>query len=486
MKNKILSTVTTLLVGAILGGVAYNVVQNRFIIQKKIVYTPPANSVGVLDTGKAFTEIVSTVSPVVVNISTSKTIQRVTQPFYNDPFFDQQYNPFSETPGRWKEQSLGSGVIVTDDGYIITNNHVIEHADEIKVTLYDKRSFKGKVIGTDPKTDIALIKIKAKGLPSIPWTDSEKLKVGEFVLAIGNPFGLNHTVTMGIVSAIGRANVGIADYEDFIQTDAAINPGNSGGPLVNIQGELVGINTAIFSRSGGYQGVGFAVPSNMVRLIVEQLRTNGKVVRGWLGVTIQDLTAELAANFGLEKPAGALVSDIFNASPAERAGIMRGDIIIEFGGKEITNVSSLRNAVARTSIGSATDITVVRNRKRKRFRITISEFPKELSDVSSQVQDVVPDREVMAGLGVTELTDSIAKQLGINQSVTGVVVVDVEPGTPAHEAGIRKGDLIQEVNSKRIKNINDWEKAISSLDPGDMVVLFIDRSSRKFYIALKP
>ena len=347
-------------------------------------------------------------------------------------------------------------------------------------------SFTGKVVGADPKTDLALVKIKETGLPTLPWGDSERLKVGEFVLAIGNPFGLSHTVTMGIVSAVGRANVGIADYEDFIQTDAAINPGNSGGPLVSIQGKLIGINTAIFSRSGGYQGIGFAVPSNMVRLVMEQLRKGGKVVRGWLGVTIQDLTPELATKFGLKTASGALVSDVFRDSPAQKAGIKRGDVIIEYEGKSIKNVSVLRNMVAQSKVGSKVDVKIVRNRKSKKLRVAVAELPKEFSETPAIPPEEKTDVKALAGITVTELTGAIAKQLGINRAEKGVVVVDVETGSPAQEAGIKKGDVIQEIDRERIQGIDDWKKIVSGIRPDEMVVIFINRTGKKFYIALKP
>ncbi len=486
MAKKILFWLLVLLIGFLLGGLTYYKLDERFKTRERTVqYTPPRLSEKVVDKSKAFAEIVEAVSPSVVNISTKKTISRERRSMFNDPFFD-FFNPYHEFPKQWKEQSLGSGVIISEDGYIITNNHVVEQAEEITVTLYDRRTFKGKVVGADPKTDLALVKIRERGLPTIPWGDSEKLKVGEFVLAIGNPFGLSHTVTMGIVSAVGRANVGIADYEDFIQTDAAINPGNSGGPLVDIKGELVGINTAIFSRSGGYQGVGFAVPSNMVRLVMEQLRRGGKVIRGWLGVTIQDLTPELAGKFGLKKAAGALVSDVFNGSPAEKAGIQRGDVIVEYAGKKIKNVSVLRNLVAQSTVGSEVDLTVLRNREKKVMRVVIAELPKEFSETPSAPPDEKFEVKALAGITVTELTRAIAKQLGINQSERGVVVVDVEFGSPAHEAGIKKGDVIQEIDREKVQGIDDWERIVSEIKADETVVMFINRTGKRFYVALKP
>ena len=271
--------------------------------------------------------------PAVVNISSTRTVktQDMANPFQNDPmfkrFFGDQFGG-SMHPREFKQSSLGSGVIVDKDGYVLTNNHVIKDADEIKIKLSDKREFKGKIIGTDPKTDLAVVKIEAHNLPVLKLGDSDRMKVGETVLAVGTPFGLNQTVTSGIVSAVGRADVGIADYEDFIQTDAAINPGNSGGALVNIHGELIGINTAIFSTSGGYQGIGFAIPSNMARTVLDSLVKNGKVVRGWLGVSIQPVTADLAKQFGLKEETGVLVGDVTEDSPADKAGIKRGDVIV--------------------------------------------------------------------------------------------------------------------------------------------------------------
>lgn len=302
---------------------------------------------------QAMVEVVAAVKPSVVNISSTKTIRRrgMPSPFFNDPFFKRffgdEFRSF-EMPKEYKQSGLGSGVIVDKDGYILTNNHVVKGADEIKVKLSDEREFKGKVIGVDPKTDLAVIKIDSNHLPVIKLGDSDKLQVGETVIAIGNPFGLSHTVTSGIVSATGRANVGIADYEDFIQTDAAINPGNSGGALVNVRGELVGINTAIFSTTGGYQGIGFAIPSNMTKVVMDSLIKKGKVIRGWLGVTIQPLTPDLAKQFNLKDKKGVLVADVVEDSPAEKTGIERGDVIVEFDGKKVDDVTDLRNMVANT------------------------------------------------------------------------------------------------------------------------------------------
>lgn len=436
-----------------------------------------------------FSDIVKLISPVVANISTTKTITNDDSRPFSD-FFDGPFRDFLETyqqPRKWKEQSLGSGVVVSSDGYIITNSHVVEKADEIKVKLYDQQYYSGKVIGSDPKTDIAVIKISAKNLPAIKWGDSDGLQVGEFVLAFGNPYSLGHTVTMGIVSAVGRANVGIADYEDFIQTDAAINPGNSGGPLVNIKGELIGINTAIFSRTGGYQGIGFAVPSNMTKSVMTQLIREGKVTRGWLGVTIQNLTPELASEFGLKKTYGALITDIFEESPAEKAKVKRGDIILEINGKQIKNVESLRNTVAQSEIGSKIDLKVLRDKKTLNLKVTISEFPQDVAKAipGSSDEDFSSEENTLAGISVMNLTREIAKQLGLSRNEKGVVIIKVDSYSPAEDSGLKKGDVIQEVNKKRIKSLDDFNKIVHNIRKGDTALLFINRNGNKFYITLK-
>lgn len=444
--------------------------------------SPSANS-------PAFSNIVKVISPLVVNISTTKTVmKKETSPFrhfFENPFQD-FFEPFN-MPKKWKEENLGSGVLVSQDGYIITNNHVVEKSDEIKVTLYGHQTFTGKIVGTDPKTDIAVIKISAADLPSIKWGDSDGLQVGEFVLAFGNPYSLGHTVTMGIVSALGRANVGIADYEDFIQTDAAINPGNSGGPLVNIRGELIGINTAIFSRTGGYQGIGFAVPSNMARSVMTQLINEGKVTRGWLGVTIQNLTPELSKEFGLKKTAGALITDIFDESPAGRAGLKRGDVVTDVDGKAIRNVENLRNIVSQTKIGEKIKITVLRNGKKLVFHAVVTEYPQDIARVvpESETAPVPEDENELAGFNVMDLTSEIAKQLGLSRNENGVVIVKVDPYSPAGDANLKKGDVIQEINKKRVKNLDDFNRIIPHIRKGDTLLLFINRGGNKFYVTLK-
>lgn len=458
------------------------------------VATAPQPTMGGTGGDRNFVEIAKAVKPAVVNIFTSRSGKSSEGPHvmpFDDPFFrrffgDEFFRRF-EAPRERKERSLGSGVIVDRSGLIITNNHVVSKADEIKVFLADKRDFKAKLIGTDTKTDLALLKIEAESLQTIQWADSDKLEVGEFVLAIGNPFGLNQTVTMGIVSAVGRASMGIAEYEDFIQTDAAINPGNSGGALVNVRGELVGINTAIFSQSGGNMGIGFAVPSNMARSIVEQLTKTGKVIRGWLGVSIQELSQELASQFGVTEGKGVLVSDVLDESPAKHAGFERGDVIVEFDGKPAENPTQLRNLVAQTAVGKKVVVKFVRDKRTKTLEVVIAEQPKNLSQASSEESgETVAPAGVLSDLDVRELTAELANRLGLSANDKGLVIVRVRAGGAAEEAGVKEGDLILEVNRQPISNLKAYEKAVSKLDKDQPVLLLIKRQGRTTYLTLKP
>lgn len=479
MNKRFLWIPALLLIGFLLGGITYYFISKASVPYHR-VFTPniPRH---VEETSRAFSEIVTAVSPAVVNISSIRVKRQ--SPF--DDFFD-FFHPSPDKSRKWKEQSLGSGVIVSPDGYIVTNNHVIEQSEDIKVTLFDKRTFKAKVIGSDSKSDIAIIKIDAKGLPTLTFGDSNNLQVGEFVLAIGNPFGLNHTVTMGIISAVGRANVGIADYEDFIQTDAAINPGNSGGPLVNIKGELIGINTAIFSKTGGFQGIGFSVPSNMVRFIMNQLINEGKVTRGWLGITIQDLTPEIAQKFGISIQKGVLVSDITKNSPAQRAGILRGDIILEFNGKEVSDVATLKNMVAQSEIGSSVSIKVLRQNRELTLKAIIKELPSEPSEIIPSSTEDEQKENALSGIAVMDLNTAITKQLGLSHDEKGVVVIRVDADSPAESSDIKKGDVIQEIDRQKVENINDFNRIASKIKSGDTVLLYLNRNGRKFYVALQP
>jgi serine protease Do len=442
---------------------------------------------------EALSEIATVATPSVVNISTTRVIKtREESPFefFDDPFFRRFFgepSPHPNVPRERREQSLGSGVIVSPDGYIVTNNHVIEKASEIKVALSDKRAFKAKLIGADPKTDVAVIKIDAKGLTALPWGDSDKLRVGEVVFAIGNPFGLNQTVTMGVISAVGRANVGIADYEDFIQTDAAINPGNSGGALLNARGELVGINTAIVSRTGGYQGIGFAVPSAMVKLVMESLIKYKKVVRGWLGVSIQEVTSDLAEEFGTKDLKGALVSGVVKNSPAAKAGIRQGDVILQFNGKAVEDTGHLRNMVSQTAPGTTVKVKLLRKKSEVEVEVVVTELPKKLAEAGA-AEEPMEEQEstALAGVAVRELTPDLARRFGIDEDETGVVIVRVDQNSKASEVGLRPGDVILQINQRDITTLEDYRKATSKIGAKDRILLLVRRKDSDLYVTIKP
>ncbi|NKE70094.1 DegQ family serine endoprotease [Candidatus Manganitrophus noduliformans] len=433
-----------------------------------------------------FIDIAKRVTPAVVNISTTRVVKgREDDDPFNDPFFRRFFGdrPFERQgpPRQRRSQGLGSGVIVDPSGIIITNNHVVANADEVEVLLGDKREFKGKVIGSDPKSDLAIVKIDAENLPTVPWGDSDQLQVGEYVLAIGNPFGLNQTVTMGIVSAVGRANVGIADYEDFIQTDAAINPGNSGGALVNRRGELVGINTAIFSRTGGYMGIGFAVPSEMAKSIKESLVRTGKVTRGWLGVSIQEVTPQLAKEFGLKESKGALVSDVLPDSPAEAAGIERGDIVLGIDGKEVENTAQLRKWVAGAPVGEKIRLTLFRDKKEKEIELSLGEQPQEVAQAGGGEE---AETSALKGAQVRNLTPEAAREMNLPKGLQGVVISRVEAGSLAEEAGLRAGDVILEVNRTAVRNTREYEKALSGLKKEQSALLLVHRGGNTLFVTL--
>ncbi len=439
-----------------------------------------------------FAEIAKAVTPAVVNITASSKGMRSGGPdprdpmeeFFGFPFPGRPHGPFQ--PGDQQEPNgrhgsgMGSGVIVSPDGHILTNNHVVEGAGELAVTLPDKREFKAKVIGADPKTDLAVIKVEARDLPYVSWGDSSKLRVGDYVLAVGNPFGLNSTVTLGIVSALGRGRMGITQYEDFIQTDAAINPGNSGGALVNTSGELVGINTAIVSQTGGYQGVGFAVPVSMAKPIYESLAATGKVVRGYLGVGIQDLTQELAKSFELKQPSGALVSDVAEDSPAEKAGLKQGDVIVGFQGSPIEDAVTLQRQVTRTPVGAKATVTVVRNGHEMDLSVTVGEQPGPV-----KVAGADQTREhALAGLEVQSLDQRTARELGLGTRAQGVVVVNVAPDSLAERAGVMPGDVIREINRQPVKSVRDYEKLASSLKKEQGALLLVNRRGASLFITV--
>ncbi|MGQ9571290.1 MAG: DegQ family serine endoprotease [Thermodesulfovibrionales bacterium] len=462
-----------------------SIIQSNLLSQS-VAFAEPKISKETIDilskTGQAIAEIVEEVKPAIVNISTTRIIktQRTVDPFFNDPFLRRFFGdewPF-RLPKERKTMSLGSGVIVDERGYILTSNHVIQGADEIKVTLSDKREFKGKVIGSDAMTDIAVIKIDADHIQTIKMGDSDKLRVGETVLAIGSPYGLAGTVTMGIVSAVGRANVGIADYEDFIQTDAAINPGNSGGALVNVKGELVGINTAIFSTTGGYQGIGFAVPSNMANAVMDSLIKKGKVIRGWFGVTIQNMTPELARQFNLKDEKGVIVADVVEGSPAEKADIQRGDVIIEYEGKKVEEPYQLRNMVANTSPGEEVTIKLIRENRTITKRVTISELPAEMQQASRGDYN-----NLLRGVTVQNITPEISEKLNLPKRLKGVVISNIDEDSPASMV-LEKGDVIQEINRQKITSIKTYENVVSRLKPNEDILLCIFRNGSSIYVTL--
>ena len=430
--------------------------------------------------GQATAEIVDAVRPAIVNISTTRTVklQGGSDQFLDDPFFRRFFGDRFQTPKERKSLGLGSGVIVDADGYILTANHVIQGADEIKVTLSDKREFKGRIVGSDIMTDIGVVKIDAKDLPSVKMGNSANLRVGETVLAIGSPYGLSQTVTMGIVSAVGRANVGIADYEDFIQTDAAINPGNSGGALVNVRGELVGINTAIFSTSGGYQGIGFAVPTSMAKAAMDSLISKGKVVRGWLGVSIQSLTPELAKQFELTDGKGVLVGDIVENSPADKGGLQRGDIIVEVRGKKIDDPNQIRNMVAGIEPGQEIEMKIIRENKPITKNLTVSELP---TDVQKPAKGEYGN--LLNGVSVQELTPEFIERFNIPKKLKGVIVAEVDKNSPAFGI-IKPGDIIQEINKQKIAGVKDYENVAEKIKQGEDVMLFIRRGQASKYITL--
>jgi serine protease Do len=433
----------------------------------------------------SFSDLAKELNPSVVNISTTQIIKRRRTPFpwsfpgpFNeeDPFRDFFDRFFGDIPQRdLKRQSLGSGFIINKDGYILTNNHVIENADQIKVKLSDEEEFDAKIIGKDPKTDIALIKINPKKpLPVAKLGDSDKLEVGEWVLAIGNPFGLEHTVTAGIVSAKGRV-IGAGPYDNFIQTDASINPGNSGGPLFNIKGEVIGINTAIIA---GGQGIGFAIPINTAKSLLPQLKKSGKVIRGWLGVIIQQITPDLAKSFKLKEPRGALVADVIKNSPAEKAGLKRGDIIIEYNDKKINKMNELPILVANTPVGKVVTMKILRNNKEKTIKAKIGEYPEEEKGTLAR------EKENKLGFTVEEITPQIARRLGL-RNTKGVVITQVIPGSGADYAGLRRGDVIEEINRRPVNDIRDYQKIMSNIKPGESVLLLIKRGENTFYVTLQ-
>ena len=418
------------------------------------------------------------VIPAVVNISSTVVI-REQNVMDEGPLFG-----MLPVPPPQRQYGQGSGVIITGDGYIITNNHVVAEAADVEVLLADRRQFKGRVIATDPKTDVAIVKIDAGGLPNIPWGDSGRLGVGDFVLAIGNPLGLNQTVTFGIVSAVGRADVGIADYEDFIQTDAPINPGNSGGALVNVKGELIGINTAIASTTGGSVGVGFAIPSNMARAAMQSLLKTGRVIRGFLGASTQDVTPLLGKLFRLPDVKGAIVTDVMPKGSAEKAGLRRGDVIVRYDGKEVIEPGRLQNLIGSAPIGTKHRLEIIRDGKLDHVEMVIQEAPRERIRGTTPASRVEPAGNPLAGVFVEEIRPAIGRQLGLGP-VSGVLITGVEEGSAVEAAGLLQNDLIVEVNRQAVPNLLAYQRVVEPLKSKDPTLLLINRQGTYLYMPIE-
>jgi serine protease Do len=429
----------------------------------------------------SFVPLVKKLKRQVVQISTtriSKEGQVPPTPFgENDPFEEFWQRFFGNPGGPWRQRSLGSGLIIASDGYILTNNHVIDNAEKVVVKLSSgDTEYPAKVIGKDPQLDIALIKIDGNGLPTAPLGDSDRLEVGEWVLAIGNPFGLDSTVTSGIVSAKER-RIGQGPYDSFIQTDAKINPGNSGGPLINMRGEVVGINSALFSETGENMGIGFAIPINMIKEILPQLKDKGKVTRGWMGVIVQSVTRDIAESMGLDQTGGALISEVAKDGPAARAGIKVGDLIIEFNGNQIKDANDLPILVARTAPGEKVRVKILRDKRELTIPVQVEKVKDEEVNLTAQEKDHL-------GLTVHKVTPDIAESLGIKRA-EGVVITSVEPGSAAEEAGLEQGDIIIEVNRKRIHDLSEYKAAVAA-QKGKRILFLVRRGENTMFLTLKP
>jgi serine protease Do len=440
----------------------------------------------------SYAGVIKKVTPAVVKIVTTTKVENTSMqdmPGFNDPFWRRFFGDQgggSMPRGQMAPQiqhGLGSGVIVTKDGYIMTNNHVVDGAKEVKVTLQDGREFTAKVVGRDPKSDIAVVKVDANDLPTIPLADSEKIEVGDVVLAIGNPFGVGQTVTSGIVSAKNRGNMGIEDYEDFIQTDAAINPGNSGGALVDINGRLIGVNTAILSRSGGSQGVGFAIPSNLARNVMESLVQNGKVTRGYLGVMIQSITPDLAEEFHLKDNNGALIGDVVPDGPADKAGLKNGDVVTEFNGHPVMDSRRLQLDVASTTPGSTVPVEILRDGGKKTLDVTVKQLPgsDKLAEADSSSTS---DTGTLNGVEVADLDQQAHQQFNVPKNISGAVVTQVEPGSPAAEAGLKPGAVIQEINHKPVKSADEAVKLTEKSEKNKRTLVRVWENGGSHYVVV--
>jgi serine protease Do len=437
---------------------------------------------------QAYERIAKAVTPAIVAIQSTQVIKVQQSPFMNDPFFRQFFgNNFPQIPREQREKALGSGVIVSPEGYIVTNNHVVAKATKISVTLSDKRTFEGKVVGADPQTDVAVVKIEGSGLPTAPFGNSDQLKVGDTVMAFGNPFGQYFTVTRGSVSALGRSSGQIEELQNFIQTDAAINPGNSGGALVNVRGQVVGINTAILSGNsgpggeGGSVGIGFAIPSNMAKHVMEDLIKTGKVSRGYLGVQITDLTDDLAKQFKVPDTSGALAQDVTAGGPAEKAGLKTGDVIRKLNGQPIPDAGQLTAQVTNLSPGSVATLDILRDGQPLTLKVTLGERP---SDLNARLGGGSVQQGTLRGIAVQNLTSSLRDEVGIPPNVTGVVIVQLDPNSPAAQYGLQAGDVIEGINRQPVRNVADFNKLAAQAK--GQTLLRINRQGNGVFVVISP
>jgi len=431
-----------------------------------------------------FAPVVKRCLPAVVNVSSSKIVHSTSGADARDAL-GQFFNP--PPMRRKREESLGSGVIVRPDGYILTNEHVIAGASYVKVGMSDHRDFEARVIGTDPKTDIALLKVNATGLPTVPLGDSSQMRPGDFVLAIGDPFGLSQTVTMGIVSAVGRGNLGIEDYEDFIQTDAAINPGNSGGALINANGQLIGINTALLSGAGGFEGVGFAIPVNMAHMVMDRILQSGHVIRAWMGVTTQQVTSGIAQSFGLRgEPRGALIAQVSPNSPAARAGLASGDLILAVNGHPVPTNDVLSLTISMTAPGTTVHLRVLREGVERDIPVTLGEEPVSGKGEASRAVSAAPVAGLLEGIDVTELTPDLSHELSLPPGAKGVVVTGLDPASLALAAGLQRGDVIAQINHHTVASTTEFHDAVRAASGTDRVLLFVYHKGNTRYLVVEP